>query len=215
MKKKLITLFATGLFIASCSDGTKKFTGKHTISLPLYTTKYDTTVNIREPGMTVHPKIHYYDLYTSTVDIYKTDDNKLEGKIKYVYPDAGNWYSEKTAIKEQTMELQSLHMEKDTLLFLIAPGPMSPKFDGCAYMDGGNMVVGLPKKLFKWIIKNRCIEPFVKDSPEFLFFVTDQPADRKTLYKCQLDSLKQFVAANPKYIHKYELDIKYLSTLAP
>jgi len=212
MKKKLITLFATGLFIASCSDGTQKFVGKHTLSLPLYTTKHDTSISIREFGNIVHPQIHYYDVYTSTIDIYKMGD-KLEGKLKYVYPDAGKWYSPKSTVQEQAIELKSLHIENDTLLFLIEPGPMSPKFDGCAYMDGGNMVVGLPKKMFTWIIKNRCIEPFVKDSPEFLFFVTDQPADRKTLYKCQLDSLKQFVAANPKYIHKYELDIKYLSTL--
>lgn len=40
-------------------------------------------------------------------------------------------------------------------------------------MNPGNMVVGLPKKIFIWVIKNHCIAPFVKDNQKFLFFVTD------------------------------------------
>lgn len=215
-KTVILQLIIAGfiLFIIGCSEGKEKFIGKHTIGLPIYTTKYDTTINIREFGNIAHPEINYYDLYTSTIDIYKTDGNKLEGKLKYVYPDAGKWYNEKSTIQEQTLELKSLHVENDTLLFLIEAGTMSPKFEGCSYMDGGSMVVGLPKKLFKWIHKEHCTETLYKESIEYLFFKAGQLIDKKKLYKCQADSLKNFIISNPKYINRYKPTIDYLNQMS-
>ena len=87
---------------------------------------------------------------------------------------------------------------------------MASTVDGFAYMDGGNMLVGLPKKLFTWIKRRHCLEPYLKDNREYLIFVTDQKANKKEFYKCQEDSLRQYIAANPKYAKRYELDIKYL-----
>jgi hypothetical protein len=201
------------IFTTSCSDGTEKFIGKHSLNLPLYTTKYDTTVNIKEFGTVVHPEIHFYDLYSSTLDIYKTAEKKLEGKFRYVFPDKGKWYAEKYSLQEQTLELTGLHIEKDTLLFLIEATPLNPKYEGCAFMEGNNMVVGIPKKLFTWIFKSHCLENFIKEDSEFLFFVTDQIADKKTLYNCQMDSLKTFLISNPKYINKHKPTIEYLAKL--
>lgn len=214
-KSVILPLIIAGfiLSVTSCSDGSNKFIGKHTISIPLYTTKNDTSVDILEYGSIVHPKVNYYDLYTTKIDIYKTGDN-LEGKLNHVYPESGKWFVTESKIKEQTLELKSLHIEKDTLMFLIDYGPMSPKFDGCAYIDDGNMVVGLPKKLFKWIEKNHCTETAFKDNQEFFFFVTDRQPDKKALYKCQADSLQEFIKANPKYNKRYELDINFLNKIS-
>ncbi len=215
-KTTILHLIIAGfiLSVTGCSDGTKKYIGKHTINLPLYTVNYDTTISIREFGNIVHPEMHYYDLYTSTIDIYKVEGSKLTGQFKYVFSDRGKLFSFKPIIKEQTFVLNNFHMVNDTLKFLMEVNPThGVVFEGCFY-QGSSLIVGLPKKLFTWIDKNHCTEGFFKENNDYLFFNADQSENKKELYRCQTDSLKNFIISNPGYIEKYKSTIDYLSNKA-
>ena len=205
----LITVLLLG-----CSDSTKKFIGKHTINIPLLIKTYDFSKKIMVGGEQTNPEVHYIELYTSSVEFYRTDEGKLSGQFKYVRPENDKYkiYAHELTISEDNFELKNMRMVNDTLYFAIPVQNMF--FDGWISNNDGQIAVGIPKKMFSFIHARHCTEDIMKESAEYFCFIADQPINKRAIYQCQVDSLKKFLDVNPKFIPKWEVDIDFLNNLA-
>src|ERR1700749_4766951 len=83
----LKVLFLLSLFVSSCTDGTKKYLGSHTINVPLYVKNYDFSKKTYLFGLQTSPEVHYLEIYTSKIEFYRTEDGKLSGKFTFTHPE--------------------------------------------------------------------------------------------------------------------------------
>jgi len=210
----LLSVLSLVLFISSCTDETKKFIGKHTINIPLLIRNYDFSKKVMVGGELTNPEVHYIELFTSNLEFYRTDDGKLSGQLKYIHPESDQYkiYAHEITLSEENFELKNMRVENDTLIFVVSAGPMqSVLFDGWSCIQGDKTIIGLSKKLFPFLHSRHCTENIMREQGDYLYFIADQPADKKTLYQCQVDSLTKYLNVNPKFIPKWEADIEYLS----
>ncbi|MEO8761343.1 MAG: hypothetical protein ABI448_10655 [Bacteroidia bacterium] len=200
----------------SCGDSSNKYIGKHTINIPLVIKNYDFTKKIVSFGLSSSPEVHYIDVFTSSIEFYKTDAGTLSGQFKYVRPedDRSKIYAHPLSIGEDNFELKNMRSSNDTLFFVITSGPVQNMFfDGWITQTGTDYFIGLPKKLFSFVHSRHCTENLFFESRDFICFKADQDADRNTLFKCQVDSLQKLINVNPKFVPKWEGDIDFLNGL--
>ncbi|MEO8760055.1 MAG: hypothetical protein ABI448_04140 [Bacteroidia bacterium] len=210
-KTIVVSMILIGMLLTSCGGGEKRFIGKHTINIPQLTFNFDSSKDIIQYGLIDHPEVKYYDIYKSSIEIYKEGEG-LAGQFKYVFPKNPTMFSRTTSISEHNCLLKNIHLVGDTLFFLVIKDNNN-SYDGNMYESNGKMIVGLPKNIYNVLPPALYTSKLFEEKDGILYFPVDEMVNKNSFYTLQVDSMERLSASNGKYKNMCTLNIDYLKKL--